>query len=437
MNIVHIIPGSGGSFYCGNCLRDSKYYTSIKQLGHNVLKVPLYLPLFARDPDQEPVPVFYGAVSIYLKQLYPMFRHAPKWVDNILNATPVLRQAAKRAGSTRARGLEEMTISMLMGEQGNQGDELEEMIVWLENHFKPDVIHVSNALLLGLAPMLKSRLKVPVICSLQDEDVWVDVMSESNREKVWSLMSEKGRDVDAFISVSHFFTTFSMGKMDIPKEKVYTLHLGVDPDDYKFINSLEKDRAIGYLSRMCEENGMDILIDAFLILKKDPANKDIILYLTGGSTGDDAAYIKAQKKKIKNAGLEEDVVFLGNFDNHERHIFFERVSVLSVPVRKGEAFGIYLTEAMASGIPVVQPALGAFPEIVEASDGGLIYDENTPEKLAESLQVLLSDKKLLGEKSMNARIGVEEKFNIKKKAASLVEIYDKVAAPLATPRVPV
>jgi glycosyltransferase involved in cell wall biosynthesis len=178
---------------------------------------------------------------------------------------------------------------------------------------------------------------------------------------------------------------------------------------------------------------MDILIDAFLILKKDPSNKDVILYLTGGSTGDDTAYIKAQKKIIKNAGLEEDVVFLGNFDNHERHIFFERISVLSVPVRKGEAFGIYLTEAMASGIPVVQPALGAFPEIVEASDGGLIYDENTPEKLAESLQVLLSDKKLLGEKSMNARTGVEEKFNIKMKAASLVEIYEKVAAPQAAP----
>jgi glycosyltransferase involved in cell wall biosynthesis len=311
MNIVHIIPGSGGSFYCGNCLRDSKYYTSIKQLGHNVLKVPLYLPLFARDPDQQQVPVFYGAVSIYLKQLYPMFRHAPKWVDNILNATPVLRQAAKRAGSTRARGLEEMTISMLMGEQGNQSDELDEMIVWLENHFKPDVIHVSNALLLGLAPMLKSRLKVPVICSLQDEDVWVDVMSESNREKVWNLMSEKGLDVDAFISVSHFFTEFSMNKMNIPEEKVYTLHLGVDPDDYKFINSLEKDRAIGYLSRMCEENGMDILIDAFLILKKDPSNKDVILYLTGGSTGDDTAYIKAQKKKSKTRDLKKMWSFSG------------------------------------------------------------------------------------------------------------------------------
>jgi glycosyltransferase involved in cell wall biosynthesis len=437
MNIVHIIPGSGGSFYCGNCLRDSKYYTSIKKLGHNVLKVPLYLPLFAHDQEQEPVPVFYGAVSIYLKQLYPMFRHAPRWVDNLLNTKPVLRQAAKRAGSTRARGLEEMTVSMLLGEHGNQGDELEEMIVWLENHYRPDVIHMSNALLLGLVPMLKSRLKVPVICSLQDEDVWVDVMSESNRKKVWGLMSEKGKDVDAFLSVSHFYTSLSMEKMDIPRDKIHTLHLGVDPDDYQFINSLEKNRAIGYLSRMCEENGLDILIDAFLMLKGDPLNKDINLFISGGSTGDDTAYIKTQKKKIKNAGLEADVVFLDHFESRDRHIFFERVSVLSVPVRKGEAFGIYLAEAMASGIPIVQPALGAFPEIVEASGGGFIYDENTPRKLAGSIHTLLSDKKLLGEKSMNARKGVEEKFNIKKKAASLVEIYKMVTAPQATPMAPV
>lgn len=435
MNIVHIIPGSGGSFYCGNCLRDSKYYTSIKQQGHNVLKVPLYLPLFAHDQEQEPVPVFYGAVSIYLKQLYPFFRHAPKWVDSLLNATPVLRQAAKRAGSTRARGLEQMTISMLMGEQGNQSDELDEMIVWLENHYKPDVIHISNALLLGLVPMLKSRLGVPVICSLQDEDVWVDVMSKTNRGKVWDLMSEKGKDVDAFISVSHFFTAFSMEKMNIPAGKIHTLHLGVDPDDYKFINSLEKDRSIGYLSRMCKENGMDILIDAFLMLKKDPENNDITLYLTGGSTGDDTEYIKIQKKKIKDAGLQEKVVFLQNFEESDRHIFFERVSVLSVPVRNGEAFGIYLTEAMASGIPVVQPALGAFPEIVEASGGGIIYGDNTPVNLADSLHALLSDKKLLGNKSMNARAGVQENFNINMKAASLVEIYQKVAEPQEIPTV--
>ena len=51
MKIAHIIPGSGGSFYCGNCLRDSKYYESIKKLGHDVLKIPMYLPLFSHDED--------------------------------------------------------------------------------------------------------------------------------------------------------------------------------------------------------------------------------------------------------------------------------------------------------------------------------------------------------------------------------------------------
>ena len=127
MKIVHIIPGSGGSFYCGNCLRDSKYYSSIKKLGHDVLKIPMYLPLFSHDTNNENIPVFYGAVNLYLKQTYPFFKKAPKWFDNMLNTRPVLRQAAKMAGSTRAKGLEEMTISMLLGEHGDQAEELEKM----------------------------------------------------------------------------------------------------------------------------------------------------------------------------------------------------------------------------------------------------------------------------------------------------------------------
>ena len=50
-------------------------------------------------------------------------------------------------------------------------------------------------------------------------------------------------------------------------------------------------------------------------------------------------------------------------------IFLKRCPMISVPVRIGEAFGMYLLEAMASGVPVVQPALGAFPEIVDVSGG--------------------------------------------------------------------
>ncbi len=423
MKIVHIIPGSGGSFYCGNCLRDSKYFDSLRKLGHDALKVPMYLPLFENDMINGQVPVFYGAVNLYLKQAYPFFRNAPKWLNNVLNTRPVLKQAAKMAGSTRAAGLEDMTISMLMGEHGNQARELEELTKWLEVHFRPDIIHLSNALLLGLAGKLRKRLGIPVLCSLQDEDVWVDVMSAGNRERVWQLMGEKAQDIEAFVSVSHYFSRLMTEKMKLDSGRLHTLHLGVDPDDYQFINSAGKERAIGFLSRMNRENGLDILVDAFILLKGDSRNKDVKLYISGGSTGDDAAFVKAQKNRIMGAGISQDVIFLENFENEHRHIFFERVSVLSVPVRGGEAFGIYLAEAMASGIPVVQPALGAFPEIIEATGGGLTYRGNTPGELAGSLEKLLSGRELLSVMSINARKGVEEKFNINTQAALLADIY--------------
>ena len=199
MKIIHIIPGSGGSFYCGNCLRDSKYFDALRKMDHGAIKIPMYLPLFADEHDLNNIPVFYGAISIYLKQLYPVFQKAPAWFDKLLNSKPMLKLAASMAGSTRAKGLEEMTISMLEGERGKQNEELERMTDWMRDHFKPDVIHLSNALLLGLAKRLKEKLQVPVICTLQDEDVWVDVMSDQSRTTVWKLMAENAAYVDRLV----------------------------------------------------------------------------------------------------------------------------------------------------------------------------------------------------------------------------------------------
>ncbi len=424
MNIVHIIPGSGGSFYCGNCLRDSKYFDAMRAQGHSAIKVPMYLPLFSNDDaNNGEVPVFYGAISIYLKQVFPIFRHAPKWVDRLLNSKPMLKFAARMANSTRATGLEEMTVSMLLGEHGKQKEELEKMVHWLAEHYKADIIHISNALLLGLAHKLKEQLKVPVVCSLQDEDVWVDVMRPSFAKQVWELMQEKARDIDMFVSVSHYYTNFMKDKLKLADDQISTLHLGVDPADYLYVNAMEKQRNIGYLSRMCHENGMDILVDAFILLKKQAGYEDVKLLLTGGQTGDDINFIKAQKHKITEAGLSKYVEFIDDFDQAKRNAFFERVMLLSVPVRQGEAFGIYLTEAMAAGIPIVQPALGAFPEIVEKSGGGMVFPDNDPAHLAKALDQLLNNREKLQAMSQKARESVEKKFNIHTLSKEMTNIY--------------
>lgn len=330
------------------------------------------------------------------------------------------------AGSTNAKGLEEMTVSMLLGENGKQQEELERLVDWMEEHCKPDIVHISNALLLGLAHRIKEKLNVKIVCSLQDEDVWVDAMQPAFREQIWNLMSEKARDVDHFIAVSDFFSTVMQQRMKIPSEKIQRLYLGVDPQDYGFIPTRKKERSIGYISRMCHENGFDIVVDAFIQLKKKTGFEDVKLILTGGSTGADTQYIKEIRKKISREKLAGVVEFIGDFEDFGRKAFFNKVSVVTVPVLHGEAFGMYLLEAMASGIPVVQPALGAFPEIVSLSGGGIIYQPNTPEALCEALAGLLADPEKMDHLSAIAREGVEVNFNIHDHAKEMIGVYQSI-----------
>ena len=188
----------------------------------------------------------------------------------------------------------------------------------------------------------------------------------------------------------------------------------------------------GYISRMCHENGFDIVADAYILLRKREGFEDVKLIVTGGSTGADTKYIKEVKNRLSKEKLEDQVEFSEEFEGSGRKAFFDKVSLISVPVRNGEAFGMYLLESMASGVPVVQPALGAFPEIVGLVNGGIIYQPNTPEALCEALANLLSDPTKLEELGRNARAGVETNFNIHDHAKEMIETYMTLPTSLNT-----
>ena len=425
MKIVNIVPGFGGTFYCGNCLRDSGFVSALRKAGHQAMILPVYLPLTING-DVQDTPVFYGAVNIYLKQIFPLLRHMPGWMEHMLNSAPLLKIAASKAGSTRAHGLEELTESMLMGKQGHQGKELDELVHFLKHHEKPDVVHFSNALLLGMARQIKEEVCVPVVCSLQDEDVWVDVMTEPYRVKIWNLLAEKARDVDAFVAVSNYFAGVMKSKMALPAEKVFVIPIGINPADYEFHSTPPDRPAIGYLSRIYEDNGFGVLVDAFILLKSRRGFENLRLHATGGMTGDDKHFFNEQLKKLQKAGLSSDIHVFENFLPEDLHTFFKSVSVLSVPVLKGEAFGLYQLEALASGVPLVQPALGAFPEIIEATHGGLLYEPNTPEALATSLASIINDRAGLQQLGANGRKAVEDKFNYSALTAEMIRLYQKI-----------
>jgi glycosyltransferase involved in cell wall biosynthesis len=424
MKVVNIVPGFGGTFYCGNCLRDSGMTEALQQLGAEAHTLPIYLPLFTDNiKTATDTPVFYGAVNIYLKQNFGFLRKMPSWLYRFFNSPFFLRYAAGKAGSTRTHGLEEMTLSMLRGHEGYQQDELEMLIAYLRDHEKPDVVHLSNALLLGLAYKIKTELGVPVVCSLQDEDVWVDAMQGQYRQKVWDMMSEKGKDVDAFIAVSDFFAGVMAQKMQIPPEKLHTIYVGIDSSKYFYHKPEAEMPVIGYLSRMNHENGFGLLCDAFIKLKQQPGFSQVRLRVSGGSTGDDRKFIRKQIKKLNAANLLSDVEFVEDYSKAQLKNFFDGLSLLSVPVLKGEAFGLYQLESLASGIPLVQPALGAFPEIIRQTGGGLTYQPNTPEMLAQKWMELLGDSEKLTTLSQNGHQAVKDRFDLTVQTEKIIAVY--------------
>ncbi len=427
MKIVNIVPGFGGTFYCGNCLRDSAYVKSLRVSGHEAITLPLYMPLSSVDftSDRE-LPVFYGAVNVYLEQSSSIFRRMPEWLHRFFNSNVILKFAARMSSSTRAKGLEDITISMLKGSEGFQEKELEELIYFLKHHEKPDVVHLSNALLLGLAGRIREELKIPVVCSLQDEDVWVDAMDEPFRSQVWNLMSEKAKDTNALIAVSNFFAQKVKGKMNIPDDKLFVVPIGVDPQKYTCYSPNLISPVIGFLSRRNKGNGFEILVDAFILLKENPRFSNAKLRVTGGKTSDDNKFEKFQLRKLQKKGYLGDIEFVDDFRTEVLGDFFNGLTLLSVPVIGGEAFGLYQLESLASGIPTVQPEEGAFPEIAQQSGGGVIYSPNTPEMLASKLAEVLSNPDQLKQMSINGRNATETTFNSVNLIQRMIDIYKSV-----------
>ena len=427
MKIVYVTPGSGGTFYCQNCFRDDELLTALHALGHDVYKVPMYLPTNLEESGRiADTPVFYGAINVYLKEKLPFYRNAPKWVERLFDSQVLLHLAAKKAGSTRATGLEEMTISMLQGEEGRQASELDHFIKYVQKEIKPDVVHLSNALLLGLAHRIKNDLQAGVFCSLQDENEWIDPMSEPYQSKVWNLMAEKAVDVDLFVTASKYYSDIAQKNLRIPADKIKVINGGINLDGYQRSSLSFEPPVIGYLCRMSEYFGLGILVDAFLRLKKESRFKDLKLHMTGGYPGDDKHFVNELLKKISNHGYENDVKIFKHFNRENRIKFLQSLTLLSVPVPGGEAFGAYQVEALAAGVPVVQPNVGCYPEFVEATNGGVIYEPNNSEGLAKTIASLLADPARVNELGEQGRKVVLERFSMNDMAKNIVRIYENV-----------
>lgn len=436
MKILSLTPGTGGTFYCQNCLRDGQMVRALRRQGHDVVVVPLYLPIMLDSEGlYDGQHVFFGGVNVFLQQTVGFFRNTPRWLDKLFDSAWMLRQAASREGSTRAADLGPMTYSMLQGRHGRQRKELERLVDWLRTEPRPDVVHISNALLLGLAGDIKQALGVPVVCSLQDEDTFIDAMGPYWRDRCWKLIAEKARDVDTFVAVSDWYADKMATRAAIPRERIRTVHLGIEWEAFEAAPREPNPPVLGYLSRINHSQGFTALVDAFIALKRDPALKNLRLRATGGVTSGDHDYIKAMRAKLADAGVADDVDIVEDFGKAARQEFMRTINVLSAPAPDGEAFGLFILEAGACGVPVVQPDAGAFREIVELTGGGLVYDAASPDTLVENLRHLLLHPDRARELGLAGQHSVREHFSSEAMAAKMARVFtDVCAAASSTPR---
>lgn len=428
MKMVQISPGSGDNFYCENCLRDAALVKALRKLGHDVLMVPLYLPLQADKVEQvSNAPIFFGGVNVYLQQKLSLFRKTPRWIDRWFDSRKLLEWAGRKAGMTNARDLGETTISMLKGEDGRQVKELDRFVDWLVTEpQKPDVVCLSNVLLVGMARRIKERLGVPVVCLLQDEDGFLDGLTSPYAERAWAVVHERVRDIDGFLAVSKYYGDTMTARLKADAARMHVVRMGVDLDAYKPHDSGPAVPTIGFLSRMCPERGLDKLVDAFLLLKRDAGLRSAKLRISGGRSGADEPFIAELQSKLGAAGVLGDVEFLQAFDRDAKLEFLKGLTVLAVPEPQPVAYGLYVLEALAMGVPVVQPAIGCFPETIAATGGGVLYEPNTAERLAQMMEPLLSDAQAARRLGSEGRAGILKAFDINDTAAEMIRVLERV-----------
>jgi glycosyltransferase involved in cell wall biosynthesis len=427
VNIIQITPGAGAMF-CGGCFRDNALVGALRKLGHSTTMLPLYLPLTLDEENQSAgTPIFFSGISVYLEQKSKFFQNAPQWLHRIFASPKLLRLASGQAGKTHPRDLGDLTVSMLRGEEGNQARELDEMIRWIKANEKPEIISLSNALLVSMARRLKQELKVPVVCSLQGEDYFLDSLSQPHRDLAWKILAERADDVDLFIAPSKYFAELMARRMGISQKKILVVYNGINLGGYETTQDsklkTENVQTLGYFARMCPEKGLDILVDAFITLKKRAEFKNLKLKIGGGYGPSDEPFVKKLRSQLQANEVLADTEFFPNLTKTEKQNFLKSLRVFSVPAPYGEAFGLYIIEALASKVPVVQPRHAAFPELIEATHGGVLYEPNNSAALADAIGDLLSHPEKARAMGEAGRRTVFEKFGVRQMAEGMARVF--------------
>ncbi|MGA3205742.1 MAG: glycosyltransferase family 4 protein, partial [Bryobacteraceae bacterium] len=267
----------------------------------------------------------------------------------------------------------------------------------------------------------------PVCCTLQGEDLFLEGLQEPYKTRALDLIRENIPHVDCFLAVSEYYAEFMCRYLGIPDRKMEIAPLGVTTDGYRAepFSEHQKPR-IGYFARIAPEKGLHILADAYKIVRR--AGFDCTLEAAGYMAPEQRAYLDGIVKQLREWGLEFQ--YHGALDRTQKIAYLESLDVLSTPTVYADPKGLFVLEAMAAGVPVVQPEHGAFPEIIRKTGGGILVEPENPQSLADGLLSVLRDRDLRRDLARRAYAGVREHYRVDEMARRTAEIFARQKSPV-------
>ena len=418
--------------YCGSCLRDNALATELMARGHDVSLLPVYTPTRTDEANVSDGHVFMGGISVYLQQHVPFLRKTPEVLDFLWDIPAVIKAATGRGVTVDPKDLGALTVSTLKGEEGFQAKEIRKLVRYLEGQPPFDLVVIPTSLLIGLAAPLKRALRRPVVCMLQGEDLFLEGLGEPWRSEARGLVRTHEAAVDVFVATSDYYADFMAGYLGLPRQRIVTVPLGISLAGH---DSSPRERAgpptIGFFARVAPEKGLHLLAQAYIALRLEMGLEAARLEVAGYLAPEHRGYLADVVASLEKAGLSAEFRYHGTLDRPAKIAFLRSLDVLSVPSPYAEPKGLYLLEAMANGVPWVQPRHGAFPEMLEKTGGGVLFEPQDARSLAEQLLVLARDRARATELGQRGAQGVRRHYTSARMAERTLEVFASIAPPRA------
>jgi glycosyltransferase involved in cell wall biosynthesis len=299
-------------------------------------------------------------------------------------------------------------------------------------------------------PEIKRRMDAPVVVTLQGDDIFLRGLPTSHQQAALAEIRRLSQQTDAYIVHSRYYADAMADYLSLDREKIHIVPLGIDTRDFEanaefgMRNAeLEKIAAhsafrtpqsafppptIGYLARLAPEKGLHILAEAFVLLKKMPGMESARLRIAGWLGDQHRPYADQVFQQLRAASLGEAFDFVGEVDRRAKLAFLSSLDVLSVPTTYREPKGLFVLEALAAGVPVVVPAHGAFPEVLEDSQGGLLHRPEDPQDLAQRLHELLTDHQRRSQLAAAGRHCILSRRNAQQMANQTARVLAEITA---------